>query len=161
MPAFDVVSRTDLMEVDNAINGVLRETKQRFDLAGTKCDIERTNDTLTMIADDTMKLTQLEDLLRKYLARRSVDQGAFEFKPPENAAGGTIRQAISIRQGIDADLGRKITKAVRAAKFKVQLAIQGNELRVSAKKRDDLQATIAFIKEMDIEQPLQYVNFRD
>ena len=149
------------MEVDNAINGVLRETKQRFDLAGTKCDIERTNDTLTMIADDTMKLTQMEDLLRKYLARRSVDQGAFEFKPPENAAGGTVRQAISIRQGIDADLGRKITKAVRAAKFKVQLAIQGNELRVSAKKRDDLQTTIAFIKEMDIEQPLQYVNFRD
>jgi len=161
MPSFDVVSRTDLMEVDNAINGVKRETKQRFDLAGTKCDIERTDNTLTMIADDTMKLTQLEDLLRKYLARRSVDQRALEFKPPESAAGGTIRQSISIKQGIDADLGRKITKAVRGTKIKAQLAVQGNELRVSAKKRDDLQATIAFIKEMDIEQPLQYVNFRD
>ena len=161
MPAFDVVSRTNLMEVDNAINGVLRETRQRFDLAGTKCDIERTNDTLTMIADDTMKLTQLEDLLRKYLARRSVDQRALEFKPPQNAGGGTIRQTISIRQGIDQDLGRKISKAVRATKIKVQLAVQGNELRVSAKNRDDLQATIAFIKEMEIDQPLQYVNFRD
>ena len=161
MPSFDVVSRTDLMEVDNAINGVRRETKQRFDLAGTKCDIDRTDNTLTMFADDTMKLTQLEDLLRKYLARRNVDQRALEFNPPQNASGGTIRQTISIRQGIDADLGRKITKAVRGTKIKVQLSVQGNELRASAKKRDDLQETIAFIKEMDIEQPLQYVNFRD
>ncbi len=161
MPSFDVVSRTDLMEVDNAINGVKREIKQRFDLAGTKCDIERTDNTLTMIADDTMKLTQLEDLLRKYLARRNVDQGAFEFKATQNAAGGTIRRTISIRQGIDADLGRKITKAVQGTKIKVQVAIQGSELHMSGKKRDDLQDTIAFIKEMDIEQPLQYVNFRD
>ena len=161
MPSFDVVSKTDLMEVDNALNGVLRETKRRFDLAGTKCDIERTDNTLTMIADDTMKLTQVEDLLRKYLARRNVDQRAFEFNQPQSAAGGTIRQTISIKQGIDADLGRRITKAVRDTKIKVQLAIQGNELRVSAKKRDDLQETIAFIKDMGIEQPLQYVNFRD
>lgn len=161
MPSFDVVSRTDLMEVDNAINGARREIRQRFDLVGTKCDIERTENTLTMTADDTMKMRQLEELLRKYLARRNVDQRALDFKSPENAAGGSIRQTISIRQGIDADLGRKITRAVRGTKIKVQLAVQGNELRVSAKQRDDLQATIAFIEEMDIEQPLQYVNFRD
>ena len=79
MPSFDVVSRTDLMEVDNAINGVKREIKQRYDLAGTKCNIERIDNTLTMIADDAMKLTQVEGLLREYLARRKVDQGAFEF----------------------------------------------------------------------------------
>jgi uncharacterized protein YajQ (UPF0234 family) len=161
MPSFDVVSKTDIMEVDNAINGVRRETTQRFDLAGTKCDIERTDNTLTLTADDTMKMTQMEELLRKYLARRDVDQKAFEFSPPQNAAAGTVRQTISIKQGIDADLGRTITKAVRGSKIKVQMAIQGNELRVTAKKRDDLQATIAFIKEMEIEQPLQYVNFRD
>ena len=161
MPSFDVVSRTDLMEVDNAINGVKREIKQRFDLAGTKCDIERNDNTLTMIADDTMKLTQVEGLLRGYLARRKVDQGAFEFKTTQNAAGGTIRQTISISQGIDADLGRSITKAVKGAKIKVQVSIQGSELRMSGKKRDDLQKTIAFIKEMNIGQPLQYVNFRD
>lgn len=161
MPSFDVVSRTDLMEVDNAINGVRREIKQRFDLAGTKCDIDRTDNTLTMTADDEMKMRQLEELLRKYLARRNVDQGAFEFKPPQSATGGSIRQSISIVQGIDADLGRKITKAVRGTKIKVQLAIQGTELRASAKNRDDLQATISFIKEMGIDQPLQYVNFRD
>ena len=161
MPSFDVVSRTDLMEVDNAINGVKREIKQRFDLAGTQCDIARIDNILTMIADDTMKLTQVEGLLRGYLARRKVAQGAFEFKAAQNAAGGTIRQSISIRQGIDVDLGRKITKAVKGAKIKVQVSIQGSELRMSGKKRDDLQKTIAFIKEMNIGQPLQYVNFRD
>ena len=161
MPSFDVVSRTNLMEVDNAINGVQREIKQRFDLAGTKCAIERTDDSLTMTADDAMKLQQLEELLRKYLANRKVDPRSLEFKTPQNAAGGSLRQTINIKQGIDGDLGRKINKAVRGSKLKVQLSIQGTEIRVSAKKRDDLQSTIAFIKEMDIDQPLQYVNMRD
>ena len=161
MPSFDVVSRTDLMEVDNGINGIRREVKQRFDLAGTKCDVYRTDNTLTMTADDRTKMSQMEDLLRKYLARRNVDQRALEFKPARNATGGSIRQDIVIRQGIDEDLARKISKAVRGTKIKVQLVIQGTELRVSAKKRDDLQAIIAFIKEMDIDQPLQYVNFRE
>ena len=161
MPSFDVVSKTDLMEVDNAINGVNREIKQRYDLAGTKCNIERIDNTLTIIADDTMQLTQVEDLFRGYLARRKVDKGAFEFEATQNAAGETIRRSISIRQGIDADLGRKITKAIKVTKLKVQVSTQGSELRISGKKRDDLQETIAFIKEMNIEQPLQYVNFRN
>ena len=161
MPSFDVVSKTDLMEVDNAINGVKREINQRYDLAGTKCNIERIDNTLTIIADDTMKLTQVEDLFRGYLARRKVDQGAFEFKATQNAAGETIKRPISIRQGIDADLGRKISKAIKVTKIKVQVSIQGSELHISGKKRDDLQETIAFIKEMNIDQPLQYVNFRN
>ena len=161
MPSFDVVSRTDISEVDNAINGVRREIKQRFDLAGTKCAIDRTDDSLTMIADDSMKMRQLEELLRKYLASRDVDQRSLEFSPPQNAAGGSLRQTIAIKQGIDGELGRKINKAVRGAKLKVQVNIQGAEIRISAKKRDDLQSTIAFIKEMEIDQPLQYVNMRD
>ncbi|HJN86847.1 MAG: YajQ family cyclic di-GMP-binding protein [Dehalococcoidia bacterium] len=161
MPSFDVVSRTDLMEVDNALNGVRREIKQRFDLAGTKCAIDRTDDSLTMIADDSMKLQQLEALLRKYLASRDVDERSLEFKPPQSASGGSLRQSITIKQGIDGDLGRRINKAVRGTKLKVQVSIQGTELRVSAKKRDDLQSTITFIKEMEIDQPLQYVNMRD
>ena len=147
MPSFDVVSRTDLMEVDNALNGVRREIKQRFDLAGTKCAIDRTDDSLTMIADDSMKLQQLEALLRKYLASRDVDERSLEFKPPQSASGGSLRQSITIKQGIDGDLGRRINKAVRGTKLKVQVSIQGTELRVSAKKRDDLQSTITFIKE--------------
>ncbi len=161
MASFDVVSRTNLSEVDNAINGVRREIKQRFDLAGTKCAIDRIDDSLTMIADDNMKMRQLEELLRKYLASRDVDQRSLEFNPPQNAAGGTLRQTIAIKQGIDGDLGRRINKAVRGAKLKVQVNIQGPEIRISAKKRDDLQSAIAFIKEMEIDQPLQYVNMRD
>ena len=94
MPSFDVVSRTDLNEVDNAINGVRREIKQRFDLVGTKCAIDRTENALTMIADDSMKMRQLEDLLRKYLANRKVDQRSLEFQTPQNAAGGSLRQSI-------------------------------------------------------------------
>ena len=161
MPSFDVVCKTNLMEVDNAIHGMQREIKQRFDLKGTRCDIERTDNTLTVTAENTMQLTQLEDLLRKYLSRRNVDQRAVQLNQPQNAAGGTIRRTISIRQGIEQDLSRKIIKAVKATKTKVQLAIQGNEIHVSGKKRDDLQETITFIQNMEIGQPLQCVNFRD
>ena len=161
MPSFDVVSKTDIMEVDNAINGVKRETKQRFDLAGTKCDIQRSDNNLAMVADDTMKLTQLEDLLYKYLARRNVDQRALEFSTIQSASEGTVKRAISIKQGIDSEIAKKIVKAVKSTKIKVQIAIQGTEIHISGKKRDDLQETIAFIKGMSIDQPIQYVNFRD
>jgi len=161
MPSFDVVSKTDLMEVDNVINGVRREIQTRFDLKGTRSDISRDDNTLTMTADDTMKLRQLEDLLRSYLVRRKLDTAAFDFQEPQEASGGSIRQNISIKQGIDSDMGRKISKAVKGTKIKVQVAIQGTELRVSGKTRDDLQSTIKFIKEMELDQPLQYVNFRN
>jgi uncharacterized protein YajQ (UPF0234 family) len=161
MPSFDVVSRTDLMEVDNAINGMKREIKQRFDLAGSKCDVERNENSLVMIADDNMKLKQLHDLLRKYLAQRKVDNKAFEFAEARTASGDTLRQNVDIKQGIESELGKKITKAVKGTKMKVQVSMKGEELHVSGKKRDDLQEIIAFIKDMENKQPLQYVNFRD
>ncbi len=161
MPSFDVVSKTDLAEVDNALNGVEREIKQRFDLAHTKSSVVRSDNTLTLTADDTMKMTAVEDLLRKYLGMRKVELGALNFGKPQNAAGSSLREIVNIKQGIDSDLGRKISKEVKSAKMKVQLAIQGTELRVTAKKRDDLQAVIAFIKDMKNSQPLQFVNFRD
>ena len=161
MPTFDVVSKTDMTEVDNALNGVKRETQQRFDLKGTRCAIERTDSTLTITADDDLLLRQMHDLLRDYLARRKVDSSALEFKTPDNATGGSLRQTVIVRQGIEGELARKITKVIKTTKIKVQVSIQGEELRVSGKKRDDLQETITFIKEMKIEQPLQYINFRD
>ena len=161
MPSFDVVSRTDLAEVDNALNGVAREIKQRFDLVNTKCAIVRSDDTLTLTADTSMMMQQVEELLRKYLAMRKVELGALEFGEPQNAAGSSLRETVSVKQGIDSDLGRKISKGVKSAKMKVQLAIQGTELRITGKKRDDLQAAIAFIKEMKNTQPLQFINFRD
>ena len=161
MPSFDVVSKTDLMEVDNAVNGVKRQIKQRFDLAGTKCDVERNENSLTITADDNMKLNQLHDLLRQNLASRKVDAKALDFGKPENASGDSLRQQVTIKQGIDQDLARKINKAVKGSKMKVQITIKGSELHVSGKKRDELQETITFIKNMDTDQPLQYVNFRD
>ena len=161
MPSFDVVSTTDLAEVDNALNGVEREIKQRFDLANTKCAIVRSDDTLTLTADDSMKMTQVEELLLKYLAMRKVELGALDFQKAQYAAGSSLREIVNIKQGIDSDLGRKISKEIKSAKMKVQLAIQGNELRITGKKRDDLQDAIAFINGMKNSQPLQFVNFRD
>lgn len=161
MPSFDVVSKTDLAEVDNALNGVEREIKKRWDLANTKCAIVRSDDTLTLTADNSMKMTQVEELLLKYLAMRKVELGAFDFQKAQYAVGSSLREIVNIKQGIDGDLGRKISKEIKSAKMKVQLAIQGNELRITGKKRDDLQEAIAFINGMKNSQPLQFVNFRD
>ena len=161
MPSFDIVSNTDLQEVDNAVNGAMREIGTRYDFKGTNCTIERSEETLTIRADDDFRLKQVQELLRGYLARRKVDAGAFDFAKPEQASGNSLRQSVTIKQGIERELAQKIVKAVKASKMKVQVAIQGDELRVSGKKRDDLQSAIALVKDMKIEQPLQYVNFRD
>ena len=161
MPSFDVVSKTDLNEVDNAVNGITRETQQRFDLKGTRARVERSGDVLTVTADNDMQLRQMHELLHTYFARRKVDSRALEFRTAEKATGDSLRQQVLIRQGLDGDLSRKIIKAVKGTKLKAQITIQGTELRVSGKKRDDLQEVIGFIKDMEIEQPLQYVNFRE
>ena len=161
MPSFDVVSRTDLMEVDNAIHGVQREIKQRFDLANTKCSVSRSDNTVTLIADNSMKMEQVVELLRLYLAKRKVELGALDFGTPQNAAGGALRETVSIKQGIDGDLGRMIIKEVKRTKMIVQVTIKGQELRVSGKKRDDLQATISLVKAMENQQPVQFVNYRE
>ncbi len=161
MPSFDVVSKVDMPEVDNALNGIKRETQQRFDLKNTKAAVVRSGDSLTLAADNDPQLRQVRDLLHAYFARRNVDSRVLDFKPPEKAAGDSIRQQATIRQGVDSDLGRKIIKTVKSAKLKIQIAAQGPELHVSGKKRDDLQQVIALIKTMQIDQPLQYINFRD
>ena len=161
MPSFDIVSRTELPEVDNAIQGAMREIGTRYDFKGSKCAITRNDDSLEIIADDDLKLRQVQELLRGYLARRKVDAGAFDFGKPEKAAGNSLRQTVTIKQGVERDVAQKIIKAVKGSKLKVQVAIQGDELRVSGKKRDDLQAAISLVKELDIALPLQYLNFRD
>jgi hypothetical protein len=161
MPSFDIVSKTDLTEVDNAIAGVTREVAQRFDFKGSKCTIERKENALTILADDDLKLKQMHELLRGYFARRKLDAGALDFKTVEKASGNMVRQEIVVKQGIDRDLAKTIIKAIKDSKQKVQAAIQGDELRVTGKKIDDLQATIALVRGLKIEQPLQYLNFRD
>ena len=161
MPTLDIVSRTDLAEVDNALAGAMREISTRFDFKGSKCTIERTEEALVIHADDDYKLNQVHEILRGHLAKRKVEAGAFDFGKPEPASAGSLRQTVTIRQGVPRDVAQTITKAIKGSKMKVQVAIHGDELRVTGKKRDYLQAAIAEIKGLKIEQPLQYVNFSD
>jgi len=161
MPSFDVVSRTNIEEVDNALQGAMREIGTRYDFKGSKSSIVRTENALTIVADDDLKLKQVQELLRAHLAKRKVDAGAFDFGEPEKATGNMVRQTVTIKQGVDRELAQRLVKEVKGSKLKVQIAIQGDELRVSGKKRDDLQAAIALFRQMKIAQPLQYVNFRE
>jgi cyclic-di-GMP-binding protein len=161
VPSFDIVSRIELAEVDNALAGITREIGTRFDFKGSKCSITRQESTLTVTADDELKLKQMHELLKVHLTRRKVDPAALDYKTPEKASGNSLRQIIVLRQGIDAALARQLIREIKDSKLKVQVSTQGDELRVSGKKRDDLQAAIALARGMKIEQPLQYVNFRD
>ena len=161
MPSFDIVSRADLAEVDNALNNLRREIDQRFDFKNSKCSIERQDETMTILADDDLKLRQMRELLQGHLTRRKIEAGVLDYQTPENAAGQSMRQVVKVRQGVDRELSKKIVKEIKGSKLKVQVAIQGDELRVTGKKRDDLQSAIDLVKGMKNELPLQYVNFRD
>jgi uncharacterized protein YajQ (UPF0234 family) len=161
MPSFDIVSRLDLAEVDNALAGLAREIATRFDFKGAKSSVKRDEAGLTILADDELKLKQMQELLRGHMARRKVEPGALEFKTPEKAAGQSLRQSVALRQGIESDLARRLAREIKDSKLKVQAAIQGDELRVTGKKRDDLQAAMALLRALKIEQPLQFVNFRE
>ena len=161
MPSFDVVSKVDLQEVDNAVQGVLREIGTRFDFKGSKSTLKRTEALIEVTADDDLKLKQIHELLKGHMTRRKIDAGALDFGKVEPAAGNTVRQLVTVKQGIDRELAKRLTKAVKESGLKVQAAIQGDELRVTGKKIDDLQAAIRHFRSLKIEQPLQYVNFRD
>jgi len=161
MPSFDIVSRIDLAEVDNAVAGMTREIGTRFDFKGSRCRINRQEGVLTILADDELKLKQMHELLKVHLTRRKVEPAALDYKTPEKASGNTLRQTIVLRQGVDATLARHLIREFKDTKLKVQVSVQGDELRVTGKKRDDLQATIAVARGLKIEQPLQYVNFRE
>lgn len=161
MPSFDIVSKTEIAEVDNAIQGVMREIGTRFDFKGSKCTVERKEETITINADDDLKLKQVQELLKVYITRRKLDAGCLEFKEEQKATGNSRRQEVVVKQGLDQKLAKQIVKDIKDSKLKVQVSIQGDELRVTGKKRDDLQDTISFVKGLKIEQPLQFTNFRD
>jgi uncharacterized protein YajQ (UPF0234 family) len=161
MPSFDIVSTTDLAEVDNALANMSREMSQRYDFKGSSSRIERKEGEITLHADDELKLKQMHELLQGHLARRKIDAGVIDYKTIEKAAGQAVRQKVVIRQGIDRELAKRLVKEIKDGKLKVQVTVQGDELRVSGKKRDDLQEVIQYIKGLQIELPLQYVNFRD
>ena len=161
MPSFDIVSKTDLNEVDNSINMVNRTIQTRFDFKGSNSSIERSDENITLLANDEMQIKQLIQLFEENLSKRKIDKRALEYQTIENASGGTIRQIANIKQRIEQIIAKNISKNIKSAKLKVQISIQGDELRVTGKKRDDLQTVIELVKKMDVKVPLQYINFRE
>ena len=161
MPSFDIVSEINVTEADNAVQNVMREITTRYDFKGSKSTVEMKDGIISIFADDDLKLKQMREILQGHLQKRGIAPGSLDYQKEEAAAGQSVRQAVRLKEGIDKELARKIVKSVKDGKFKVQVAIQGEELRVTGKKRDDLQDVIAFVKGMKIEQPLQFKNFRD
>ena len=161
MPSFDVVSEVDLAEAKNAVDNVSREISTRYDFKGSKSTIEIEGAVITIFADDDMKLRQMHEILQGNMQKRGIEPGSLDYQKEEPAAGQSVRQRVLLKEGIDKELAKSLVKQIKAEKFKVQVAIQGDELRVTGKKRDDLQAVIAFLKGLKNDQPMQYKNFRD
>ena len=161
MPSFDVVSETDLQEVDNAVQQVIKEIRTRYDFKGSKANIERTDALITVLADDEYKLGAIHELLKARIVRRGLDPKCLDFGTPERASGDMLRQLITVKHGIDQDLGKRINRAVKDSKLKVQSSIQGEQVRVTGKNRDDLQAAMALIRGLEADRPLAFNNFRD
>jgi len=161
MPSFDIVSEVDWQEVKNAVNQANREIGARFDFKGSDARVEENHPLLTVRADDDYKVGQVVDVLQLKLAKRTVDVACLEKGEVRVSPTGKAVQEIKVRQGVDTELARRIVKLIKGEKIKVQAAIQGEQVRVSGKKRDDLQRVIAFMDEQKLGLPLQYVNFRD
>ena len=161
MPSFDIVSKTDLAEVDNAINSAMREITARYDFKNSQSKISRESDEIELMAEDQYKIDQVQQIFRTHLVKRKVSTGAFDFSKIEDAKGGMLRQKSKIVQGIDREISQKIKKIIKNSKFKVQFSIRGEELRITGAKRDVLQEVIQTIKNLEIKQPLQFTNFRD
>ncbi len=158
--SFDVVSKTDYSEVDNALNQTRKELSQRFDFKGSKTLITVHEKDLIISAEDDIKLKNLNEIMQSKLVRRGVSLKALSYGPKEPAAGGTVRQIIKIQQGIPQDKAKEIVKYIKRVKMKVQASIQGDLVRVSGKKRDDLQAVMAKLKKKDFGIDMQFDNYR-
>lgn len=160
MPSFDVVSQVNLDEVRNAVNQAAREISTRFDFKGKNASFELDESRITMRAPAEFQLGQMYDILTNKLASRKVNVACLQREPVQVNVSDA-RQVVMVRQGIETDLARQLVKTVKQAKMKVQVAVQGDQLRVTGKKRDDLQQVIALLKDTEVELPLQYINFRD
>ena len=160
MPSFDVVSDFDAQEARNAVDQANREVNQRFDFKGTGSVFGFDDPAVTLTSQSDFQLKQMVDILHQKLTKRGIDIACIDAEEPE-ITGSEARQRLILRRGIDSDLARKLVKLVKGSKLKVQAAIQGDKLRVSGKKRDDLQAAIRLLKDSETDLPLQYENFRD
>ena len=158
--SFDIVSKTDYSEVKNAINQTRKEISQRFDFKGSKALIELHNDNIILSAEDETKMKNMREVLETKLVRRSVSLKALETGKIEPSAGGTVRQLISIQQGIPTEKAKEIVKLIKREKLKVQSSIQGDSVRVAAKKRDDLQKVISLLRKKELGIDMQFTNYR-
>lgn len=162
MPSFDIVSKVDFQEVDNAVNNVRKELDTRFDFRNVKTELElnKKDKLLRVVTGDEMKLRAVTDLLKAHCVRRKVDPKSLEFKEHEATSQGRIKADVLIREGISKDTAQRIVKLIKTSKLKVQAAIQDEQVRVTGKQIDDLQAVIKLMDEQDFDVPLQYVNMK-
>ena len=161
MPSFDIVSEVNQVEVRNALDQANKELSTRFDFKGSDARAELADKTFTLYADDDFKLKQVTDIVTGKLTRRGVDIRALKYGTVEKVSGNKVKQMVTIRVGVEQELAKRIVKLVKDSKTKVQASIQGDAVRISGAKRDDLQATIALVKKSVTDFPLQYGNFRD
>lgn len=160
MPSFDIVSTIDQHELSNAIDQANREISTRFDFKDTNAKIEFAKNTITIIAPSDFQLKQVDEILRNKLAKRSVDVRSLEYKETQLNLN-EAKQTIEVKQGIETDQAKKIIKMIKESALKVQTAIQGDQIRVTGKKRDDLQSVMSTLRNADVPLPLQFINFRD
>ena len=158
--SFDVVSEVDMQEVDNAVNQAKKEIGTRYDFRGSKAEISLVGDTIKIIGDDEYKLNAIIDVLKGKMIKRNVAIKNLDYGKVEPAAGATVRQIITIKKGITKENAKEVVKAIKNMKIKVQASIQEDQVRVSGKDKDDLQAVIQMLKQLDIPVELQFVNFR-
>ena len=161
MPNFDIVSKINMQEVNNAVANAMKEIKQRYDFKGSISNLDIKDQSIILETEDELKAKQVNDLLTGHLVKRRVDPKAIQLKSTEKASGNTIRQVYELIEGIDQKVSKKIISEVKSSKLKVQVKIQGDELRVSGAKRDDLQKVIGIAKALRLDLPLQFLNFRD
>ncbi len=161
MPSFDIVSKINLAEVDNAVMQASKELIQRFDFKGTDTKVDREDKTVTIESADDYKVKAALDVLQSKLVKRNVSLKSLKLKDIEPSAGGRARQKLELLDGIDSENAKELTKTIRDSKMKVQASIQGDAVRVTGKKRDDLQEVIGMMKALDFVLPLQFINFRD
>lgn len=163
MPSFDIVSKLNIQEIDNAVNSVLRQLSNRYDFKGAVFTIEFKNkDNLILIsADSDYKINALRDSLKVFVTKRGIDVRVLDFQKEEKAGGNLIKQEIKLRNGIDQESAKKIIKFIKDSKIKVQSSIKSDEIKVDGKKRDDLQSIMSLIKSNNFNIPLQFINFRE
>ena len=158
--SFDIVSKTDYAEIDNALNQTVKEVSQRFDFKGSKATVEMADKDLIMSAEDDTRLRNMNDILQSKLIKRGISLKALDYQKIEPAAGGTVRQTVKIQQGIPIEKAKEIVKFIKDEKFKVQASIQGETVRVSGKDRDTLQDVMAKLKGRDFQIDMQFDNYR-